>query len=65
MFNKLVEDNHLLHSKLVDVIKRHPLVCDFYELQPRLEFSLMKNPRNTEVAVLPMQIALDLYPNGG
>ena len=31
MLNKLVEDNHLLASKLVEAIERHPLVCHFYE----------------------------------
>nr|KAJ0219863.1 hypothetical protein LSAT_V11C200073270 [Lactuca sativa] len=36
MFNKLVEDNHLLHSKLVDAIEMHPLVCDFYEWQAKI-----------------------------
>ncbi|CAH1431617.1 unnamed protein product [Lactuca virosa] len=40
MFNKLVEDNHLLHSKLVDAIERHPPVCDFYEWQVKLRIFL-------------------------
>ena len=36
MFNKLVEDYHLLDSKLVEAIKRHPLICDFYEWKAKI-----------------------------
>ncbi|CAH1420916.1 unnamed protein product [Lactuca virosa] len=40
MFNKLVEDNHLLDSKLVEAIERHPLVCDFYEWKAKIRIFL-------------------------
>ncbi|CAH1415867.1 unnamed protein product [Lactuca virosa] len=36
MFTKLVEDNNLLDSKLVEAIERHPLVCDFYEWKAKI-----------------------------
>ncbi|CAH1427917.1 unnamed protein product [Lactuca virosa] len=36
MFTKLVEDNNLMDSKLVETIERHPLVCDFYEWKAKI-----------------------------
>ncbi|CAH1453776.1 unnamed protein product [Lactuca virosa] len=40
MFNKLVEDNNLLDSKLVEAIERHPLICDFDEWKSKIRIFL-------------------------
>ncbi|CAH1454220.1 unnamed protein product [Lactuca virosa] len=36
MFNKLVADNHLMDSKLLEAIEKHPLICDFYEWKAKI-----------------------------